>query len=70
MNMARSVGTDGWEEILALQVVRNLVQLLPISGEKDTAGSRSVAHADHITLHISRAVRAGSEWLVVPTVAR
>ena len=67
--MARPVGADSREEILALQVVGDLIELLAVSCKEDAASSWSIPHTDHITLHIGRTVRAARERLVVSTVS-
>lgn len=70
MYVTRPIGADSWEEILALQVVCDLIKLLAISCEEDTASPWSVADTDHITLDIGGAVRAAGKRLVVSAVSR
>lgn len=66
--MAGSVGSDGREEILTLQIVSNLVQLLAISGKENATSSWSVADSDHIALNVGRAIGVRCERLIVPAV--
>ena len=64
VNSTRAVSPNGREEVLAFQVVRELVQLLAVPGEENGAGARSVPYADDVSLDIRGSIRGGSEGLV------
>lgn len=64
----RSISTNCREEVLRFQTMCNIVQLFPISSEKHSASTRSVADTYYITLNIFRTVITRSKRLVVAAV--
>lgn len=67
---ARAIGADRWEEILTLEIVRDFIQFLPVSGEEDASRARPVAYSNHVALHIGRSVKCRCEWLVISAMSR
>jgi hypothetical protein len=70
MDCARSVGTDGWKEVLRFKSMGDVIELFAIAGEKYGAAPRPVSNTDNITLDILRTVGSWGEWLIETTVAR
>lgn len=66
VDSGRTVGADSREEVLRLETVDNLLELLAIAGEEDSARSRSVSDAYNVTLNEGRAIGCCVEGLVVP----
>lgn len=70
MHRARSVGSDGWEQVLRLETVGHVFQLLAVPREEYRARAGTVADADHIALCEGRPVRRPIERLVVSPLSR
>ena len=51
MNCGRTVGTNGWEEVLRLKPMYNFFKSLAISRKKDGACARTVPNANDIALY-------------------
>lgn len=66
---ARSVGTHGREEVLALEVVSEFVQSLAVTSEENRAGARLIANSDDIALDIGRPEWSWREWLIESPMA-
>ena len=62
---AWSVGTDGREEVLGFQAVRDVVEFFTVAGEEDRAGAGTVSDAYNVALDVGGAVGGGCEGLVV-----
>lgn len=65
MDNARAVGTDRREEIRPFETMDNILELLAVSGEEDSAGTRSVSDANNIALNERRGIVRPVEWLVI-----
>ena len=65
---ARTVGTDGWKEVLCLEPMSNVVKFLAIAGEEYTAGSGTVADPNHIALHEVGTIIGWVEGLIIPAM--
>lgn len=66
---ARSVGTHGGKEILALEVVSEFVQSLAVTSEENRPGARLIADSDDIALDVGWPERSWRKWLVESPVA-
>jgi hypothetical protein len=69
VHLTGSVCADRRKEVLSLQAVRDIVELLAIASEKESAGPWSISNANDVSLDKSRAVCGGVEGLIVSSVS-
>ena len=65
MYLARTIRAECWKEVLCFQTMCYIVQLLAITCEENSAGSRSISDANYIALNVCRTVSGRSKRLVV-----
>lgn len=69
MHLARSLSTDGREEVLSLEAMCNIVKFLAVAGEENGSGAGPVANSNDVSLDICWSISGGCERLVVASVA-
>ena len=69
MNLARSLGSNGREEVLSLESMCNIVEFLAIASEKDCPSARPISNSNDISLNVSGTVCGRCKRLVVASVA-
>lgn len=69
LDVARPICSHSREEVLCLEAMRDIVELLSVASEKDSAGARPVAYTNDVALFVVRSVVGARERLVVPSLA-
>ena len=65
MDCARAVRTDGREEVLRFEPMRDIIQFLAIPRKENRACSWSVSNSNNVTLYNFGTVICGRKSLVV-----
>lgn len=70
VDRTRTVGTNGWEQVLGAVIVNHILKLLAVAREEDRSRSRSITDPDHVALEEWGSIWGGCEWLIISAVAR